>query len=208
MKRMRGMFGSLFPQKYDFVGMLVEQAENTVTGMEAYIAWVNQDIPIPPDNLIKIGGELDVLRYTLEARLMEAFSTPFSRQDIYTLSRNIDYVMDYAVEIAREMYAFDVNPDEHIRAMSLSLLYGTRYVVEGTRYLGMEKAGVEVSIRNGRMHIHAIEDTYIACMADLFKTDDVMDAMKKREIYYLLRNAGKALSVTLDIIHKSVVGQA
>jgi hypothetical protein len=58
------------------------------------------------------------------------------------------------------------------------------------------------------MHIHAIEDTYIACMADLFKTDDVMDAMKKREIYYLLRNAGKALSVTLDIIHKSVVGQA
>jgi uncharacterized protein Yka (UPF0111/DUF47 family) len=208
MGRMRGMFGSLFPQKYDFVAMLVEQAESTVTGMEAYLEWVNQDIPFPPDDLIRIGGEVDLLRYTLEARLIEAFSTPFNRRDIYTLSRNIDYILNYAVEIAREMYAFDVRPDEPIREMSLSLLYGTRHVVEGTRYLGTDKARVEVSIRNGRMQIHAIEDTYISCMADLFQTDDVMNAMKKREIYYLLREAGKALRITLSIMHKTVVGQA
>lgn len=206
--RMRGIFGSLFPQKYNFEAMLVEQAESTFAGMEAYLQWINEDTLTPPDELIRTGSEVDLLRYKLEARLIEAFSTPFNRQDIYMLSRNIDYILNYAIETAREMYAFGVSPDEPIREMSLSLLYGTRHVVEGTRYLGTDKGRVEDSIRKGRKHVHAIEDMYITCMADLFQTGDAMTAMKKREIYYHLRDAGKALRITLYIMHKAVVGLA
>ncbi|WFN34555.1 DUF47 domain-containing protein [Methanogenium sp. S4BF] len=206
--RMRGMFGSLFPLKYDFEAMLVEQAESTFSGMEAFLQWINEDTLTPPDELIRIGSEVDLLRYKLEAKLIEAFSTPFNRQDIYTLSRNIDYILNYAVETAREMHAFGVSPDEPIREMSLSLLYGTRHVVEGTQYLGTDKARVEDSIRKGRKHVHAIEDMYITCMTDLFRTGDAMNAMKKREIYYHLRDAGKALRITLYIMHKAVVGLA
>jgi len=206
--KMRGIFGSLFPQKYDFEAMLVEQAESTFVGMEAYLQWINEDALTPPDELISIGSEVDLLRYKLEARLIEAFSTPYDRQDIYRLSRNIDYILNYAIETAREMHAFGVSPDESIREMSLSLVHGTRHVVEGTRYLGVDKARVEDSIRKGRKHVHTIEDTYITCMADLFQTDDAMSAMKKREIYYHLRGAGKALRITLYTMHKAVVGLA
>ncbi|WP_062397964.1 hypothetical protein [Methanogenium cariaci] len=125
------------------------------------------------------------------------------------LSRNIDYILNYAVETAREMHAFNVSPDDPIRDMSLSLLHGTRHVVEGTRYLGTDKGGrVEDSIRKGRKHVHMIEDRYITCMADLFGSDDAMNAMKKREIYYHLRDAGKALRITLYIMHKAMVGLA
>ena len=206
--KMRGIFGSLFPQKYDFEAMLVEQAESTFTGLEKYVQWINEDALTPPDELIKIGNEVDLLRYKLEARLIDAFSTPYNRQDIYRFSRNIDYILNYAVETAREMHAFGVSPDEPIREMSLSLLYGTRHVVEGTRYLGVDKGRVEDSIRKGRKHVHTIEDIYITCMADLFQTDDAMNAMKKREIYYHLRDGGKALRITLYTMHKAVVGLA
>ncbi|GAB7015224.1 DUF47 domain-containing protein [Methanogenium cariaci] len=204
----RNIFGSVFPQKYDFEAMLVEQAENTLAGMETFIQWINEETLTPPDELISVGSEVDLLRYKLEARLIEAFSTPFNRQDIYMLSRNIDYILNYAVETAREMHAFNVSPDDPIRDMSLSLLHGTRHVVEGTRYLGTDKGRVEDSIRKGRKHVHMIEDRYITCMADLFGSDDAMNAMKKREIYYHLRDAGKALRITLYIMHKAMVGLA
>ncbi|WAI00558.1 DUF47 domain-containing protein [Methanogenium organophilum] len=203
-----GIFGSFFPPKYDFEAMLVEQAERTLAGMEAFTRWMNEDTLTSPDALIQIGREVDLHRYNLEARLLEAFSTPFNRQDIYTFSRNMDYILNHAVETAREMHAFGVIPDEPIREMSQSLLHGTRHVLEGTRYLGTDKGRVEDSIRKGRKHVHAIEDIYITCMADLFQTNDAMEAMKKREIYYHLRGGGKALRMTLYIMHKAVVGLA
>ena len=204
----RGIFSSIFPQKYDFEAMLVEQAESTFAGMEAFVEWINEEPLAPPDALVSIGSDVDLIRYRLEAKLIDAFSTPYSRQDIYRLSRNIDYILNYAVETAREMHAFGVSPDEPIREMSTALLHGTRHVVDGTRYLGADKGRVEDSIRKGRKHVHLIEDIYIACMADLFCTDDAMNAMKKREIYYHLRDAGKALRITLYIMHKAVVGLA
>lgn len=207
-RKKRWIFGSFFPPKYDFEAMLVEQAERTLAGMEAFTRWMNEETLISPDDLIQTGSEVDLERYKMEARLLEAFSTPFNRQDIYTLSRNMDYILNHAVETAREMYAFGVKPDEHIREMSFALLYGTRHVLEGTRYLGSDKGRVEESIRKGRKHVHAIEDLYIACMAELFQTDDAMEAIKKREIYYHLRGGGKALRMTLYIMHKAVVGLA
>ncbi|MDE4908850.1 DUF47 domain-containing protein [Methanogenium marinum] len=204
----RNLFGSVFPQEYNFEAMLVEQAEITLSGMEIFIEWIHEDSLVSPSVLISTGKEVDLVRYRLEDKLMEAFSTPFNRQDIYTLSRNIDYILNYAVDTAREMHAFDVSPDDPIREMSENLLYGTRQVVEGTRSLGTDKEKVEECIRKGRTYVHTIEDCYIACMADLFRTDDAMNAMKKREIYHHLRDGGKALRMTLYIMHKAVVGLA
>jgi hypothetical protein len=42
-------------------------------------------------------------------------------------------------------------------------------------------------------------------MADLFAADDAMAALRRREIYYRLRDAGRALRATVDILHKAVV---
>lgn len=47
---MRGIFGSLFPQKYDFEAMLVEQAESTFAGMEVFLQWINEDALTPRTN--------------------------------------------------------------------------------------------------------------------------------------------------------------
>ena len=204
----RGIFDAVFPQEYDFEAMLTHQAECTLTGMEALIAWLDADTLTAPDELIRIGDDVDRVRYELEDLLLEAFSTPFNRQDIYTLSRNIDYILNYAVDTAREMYAFDVLPDPPIREMAQALLSGTRHVVEGIRSIGTDKAQVEECIRKGRTQVHSIEDRYIACMAELFRTDDVMEAMKKREIYHHLHDGGTALRRALYIIHKTQVGLA
>ncbi|HPX73563.1 MAG TPA: DUF47 domain-containing protein, partial [Methanoregulaceae archaeon] len=57
-----------------------------------------------------------------------------------------------------------------------------------------------------REAMHRIEDLYIESMGILLNSDDALGAMKKREIYHHLRDAGRALRYTVDILHKAVVG--
>ena len=188
--------------------MLEEQAECTQAGVGTFVFWL-KDVPLKdPVHIDRMAEEVDEFRHRMENKMASAFSTPFDRQDMYNLSRHMDYILNHVVDTAREMHAFGVIPDEPVREMSQSLLHGTRHVLEGTRYMGTDKGRVEDSIRKGRKHVHAIEDIYITCMADLFQTDNAMEAMKKREIYYHLRGGGKALRMTLYIMHKAVVGLA
>ena len=65
---------------------------------------------------------------------------------------------------------------------------------------------MEDLIRKASDADHEIKALYVAGMAELFRTDDPMNALKKREIYHHLRDAGRALRRTLDILHHAVVG--
>jgi uncharacterized protein len=65
---------------------------------------------------------------------------------------------------------------------------------------------VERSIREAREAIHTLDDRYIAAMKELFASGEAIDALKRREIYHHLRDAGRALRDTVDILHQAVVG--
>jgi len=66
----------------------------------------------------------DTLRHDMEDRLMEAFTTPFDRQDIYQISRQMDYILNNCLSTAQEMNAFEVPPDDAIRKMAYALRNG------------------------------------------------------------------------------------
>jgi len=104
------------------------------------------------------------------------------------------------------MYAFSVQPDDAIRSMAGALLEGTWYTVQGVEAMSRDKKRVKDLIRSARVSMRTIDDLYIHGMADLFDQDDVIEALRKREIYHHLRDAGKALRLTVDILHHAVVG--
>ena len=52
---------------------------------------------------------------------------------------------------------------------------------------------------------HEIERIYIAAMAALFKRGEASEAMKKREIYHHLKDAGRELGAAVDILHRIIV---
>ncbi len=139
-------------------------------------------------------------------KLINSFSTPFDRQDIYDLSRQMDYLLNFSKETAIEMYTFGVGADKTILAMAEALLRGTAFTVKGVKIMNTDKGGVEDLIRKASDADHEIKALYVAGMAELFRTDDPMNALKNREIYNHLRDAGRALRRTLDILHHSVVG--
>jgi hypothetical protein len=204
----RSIFASIFPREYDFEGMLAEQSDRTITGINEFIRWLDT-IPLSnPVNLERIENEVDLHRRDLEEKLVNSFSTPFDRQDIFSISRQMDYILNFSKETAKEMYAFGVHPDKTILEMTRELLYGTECISRGVRNIKKDKDAVEDEIRQARESYHKMEELYISGMADLFRTNDAMHALRTREIYHHLRDAGRAMRDTLDILHNAVIDLA
>jgi uncharacterized protein Yka (UPF0111/DUF47 family) len=205
-KMKQSIFNSIFPREYDFEEMLAEQAEKTLTGVESLVTWLNTEPLEDPSHLVQIDKEVDAMRHRMEDKLINSFSTPFDRQDIYDLSRQMDYLLNFAKETAIEMYTFGVGPDKTILAMAEALHRGTSLTVQGVKIINARKDQIEDLIRKAGDADHEIETLYVFGMAELFRTDDPMNALRKREIYHHLRDAGRALRKTLDILHHAVVG--
>lgn len=206
--RIAGLFATIFPREYDFEGMLVTQAGHTVAGVRAFTSWL-QVVPLAnPIELEQMEINVDALRHDMEDKLIQSFSTPFDRQDIYSISRQMDYILNFSKETAREMYAFGVLPDRHIVGMAARLLEGTECIAEGVRALRSDKEHVEDVIRCARNTYNTLDELYIDGMAELLRTDDAMCAMRTREIYHHLRGAGQAMRDTLDILHNAVIDLA
>lgn len=203
--RIQGIFQSVFPSEHDFYGMLSLQAIKTLEGVGAFVDWLQEDPRTDPVRLEEMEDEVDNLRYAMEERLIDAFSTPFDRQDIYSLSRQMDYILNYAKDCAREMYAFGVYPDEPILLMARALLRGTERVTTMVQAMGTDQRRVRQIIPEARTSIREIEDTYVQAMAALLATDNSMAALRRREIYSRLKDAGRALRATVDILHRAVV---
>lgn len=204
----RGIFSALFPREHDFHAMLEAQADRTVAGVRSFAGWLELSPPANPLELEAIENEVDQMRHAMEEKLISSFSTPFDRQDIYSISRQMDYILNFSRETAREMFAFGVLPDPPIMAMTGYLLSGTECIARGIHALDENKARVEEEIRHAREAYNALEDRYILGMAVLLKTDDAMQAIRTREIYHHLRDAGRAMRDTLDILHNAVIDLA
>ncbi|HEX3000783.1 MAG TPA: DUF47 family protein [Methanoregula sp.] len=203
-----GIFASLFPREHDFYAMLDKQAEWTVVGVREFVNWLTVLPLASPDDLEEIENAVDLMRHDMEDKLIRSFSTPFDRQDIYSISRQMDYILNFSKETAKEMVAFSVVPDEHIRSMARQLLEGTESIGRGIGALDSDKDAVENEIRCARRAYNILEEQYITGMAELLRTNDAMQAIRTREIYHHLRDAGRAMRDTLDILHNAVIDLA
>ncbi|HNS82307.1 MAG TPA: DUF47 family protein, partial [Methanolinea sp.] len=93
-KGKKGVFEFIFPIEHDFEAMLVEQAEKTLECVYSLVQWLKKTPTDDPQQLMQLEMQLDAMRYDMEDKLMASFSTPFDRQDIYSLSRQMDYIVN------------------------------------------------------------------------------------------------------------------
>lgn len=196
----------LFPPNYDFYEILIEQADLTNKGINALLNWLsdtnNQDKYY---NVLKLVEDADTLRIDMEKKLIQSFITPFDRQDIYSISKSIDKILDYSKSTIDSMLDFAVEYDNIIQSMVEELSKGT---VELTNALSMLKENplkAESFVRPMREKENSIEKLYRKGMAILFNNSDTMEALKRREVYHHIKDAGKCLGDTIDVFHKIVV---
>jgi uncharacterized protein Yka (UPF0111/DUF47 family) len=150
--------------------------------------------------------EADEVRRILIDELNRTFVTPFDREDIFSLSRSIDDVVDYADSTVMEMVILNVKSTPFMLRMA-NLLKDAAYEI----WHAVQRLPTHPSVANEHANrAKALEAVYREAVADLFSGPEdihhVVEMLKMREIYRHLSNAAdrgdEAANTIADIIVK------
>ena len=199
-------------KQHNMVTMLIRQADLTLEGLLQLQNYMREPSLEIAETVRKLEKDADEVRRILIDELNHNFVTPFDREDIFALSRNIDDVMDYAYSTVDEMAILDVAPNTFLERMVSLLTDAAAEIQRGVMRL-QERPSVanEHAIRAKALE-NRVERVYREAIADLFNSphdvDHVVEMLKLREIYRHLSNAAdrgdEAANVIADIVVKRV----
>jgi predicted phosphate transport protein (TIGR00153 family) len=204
------MFRRFAKRENVFLKLLRQQASLTLDGLEALKAFMASQDPAASDLLNAKEKEADEARRILIDELNKTFVTPFDREDIFSLSRTIDDVLDYAYSTVSEMEILKVEPTSFMVRMS-SLLRDAAYeLLMAVDRLQDHPAVANDHCQRAKALENRVEDVYREAIADLFSGAEdiqhVVKMLKLREVYRHLSNASdrgdEAANVIADIVVK------
>lgn len=193
-----------------FYALLTQQAEKTLAGMDALLAFVSDPTNEQALAVHELEAEADEVRRILIDELNRTFITPFDREDIFALSRAIDDILDYGETTVEEMTTLGVAPNEFIQRMATVLRDAAKEL-----YLGMlrlkehPQVALDHATRAKALENQA-ERIYRQAIAHLFSgpedIEHVVLMLKMREVYRHLSNAAdrgdEAANILSDIVVK------
>jgi predicted phosphate transport protein (TIGR00153 family) len=194
-----------------FIRLIHDQALLTLEGLEALKAYFETQDPASAKLLTTKEKEADEARRILIDELNRTFVTPFDREDIFTLSRTIDDVLDYAYSTVSEMELFKVQVTPFMKRMS-SLLRDAAYeLLMAVDRLAQHPNVAGDHAQRAKSLENRVEDVYREALADLFSgandIEHVITILKLREVYRHLSNAAdrgdEAANVIADIVVKT-----
>ena len=188
-----------------FFELLFRQSSKTVEGLEALFAFAEDGTREKANSVRNLEREADELRRILIEELDKTFVTPIDREDIFSLSRAIDDIIDYANTTVDEMEIYGVKGDEHIKEMINILRKAVRELDEAVKILkSYPKIASEHAVK-AKAYENTMEKAYHVALADLFKGSDTVFMLKMREIYRHLSNAADRGDEAANIISSIVM---
>lgn len=195
-----------FRWRRDFVKMLLSQAEKTEEGLAALVEFIKNPSEEKGKSVERLEEEADELRRILVDELNQAFVTPIDREDIFSLSRAIDDMIDYAKSTVEEMLLFCVASDNHLRMMSDALYSASKDITAAVRIIKTHNRACFDHVIRAKKTENLVEHIYREALVELFKNSDVVMILKVRELYRHLSNAAdrgdEAANIIGDILVK------
>jgi predicted phosphate transport protein (TIGR00153 family) len=203
---------TLFAKRQNvFIKLTQQQASLTLEGLDALNAYMNGQNPDEAAATVGLKEkEADEARRILIYELNKTFVTPFDREDIFTLSRTIDDVLDYAYSTVDEMQMLKVEPTPHMQRMA-SLLRDAAYeLLMAVKRLDDHTGVAADHAQRAKALENRVETVYREALADLFSQaqniEQVVKMLKLREVYRHLSNAAdrgdEAANAIADIVVK------
>ncbi len=193
-----------------FLKLIHDQAALTLEGLDALKTFLDSHDPAASALLNTKEKEADEARRILIDELNKTFITPFDREDIFSLSRTIDDVLDYAYSTVSEMEILKVEPTPYMQRMA-SLLRDAAYELSmAVNSLEDHPAVSNDHAQRAKALENRVEDVYREALADLFSGAEdiqhVIKMLKLREVYRHMSNAAdrgdEAANVIADIVVK------
>jgi hypothetical protein len=195
------------PEQPDVLGMLRQQLEVTTEGMDALVAWARGDASKAA--LVRsLEHRGDEHKRELEAALTTAFTTPLEPEDLYTLSRGIDWILNLSKDLVRESEVMATTPDEALAEMCTRLAESVHLVSDAVHELGRDSALATEKANAALKAQRQIEKVYREAMAALVGVDDLREVMARRELYRRVARIGEVVVDVAERVWYAVVKEA
>ncbi len=185
------------PKNPDLLGLLCEQSAITVDGMRALVAWAAGD-PTAGDDVRALEHRADDKKRQLWRELRDAFSPPIDAEDLYSLSSDLDEVLNASKNLVREFEVMELTPDTATREMVLLLADATQSLADAFARLGKQEGDAtecaDAAIKSARR----IEHVYRSAMSTLLEVDDLREVMGRREAYRRLARIADHIHAVAD----------
>ncbi len=193
-----------------FQRLIEEQASITYEALKLLVSYLETlDSKVAEQLSIK-EKEADEVRRILIDELNRTFVTPFDREDIFSLSRSIDDIVDYADSTVMEMVILNVKSTPFMLRMA-NLLKDAAYEI----WHAVQRLPTHPNVANDHANRakaleNRVEAVYREAVADLFSGPEdvhhVVEMLKMREVYRHLSNAAdrgdEAANTIADIVVK------
>jgi uncharacterized protein Yka (UPF0111/DUF47 family) len=194
------------PDNPDLLKMLRDQTSITVEGMHALVEW-SSGAAGAADTVRDCEHRADQAKRTLWRALREAFSPPIDAEDLFSLSADLDEVLNAAKDLVREMEVMNMTPDAPTHEMVVLLAEAVGHLGEAFAELGGAgdaTAAADAAIKSQRR----VEHNYRAAMSALLDNPDLREVIAWREVYRRLSRLGDLVHHVAERVWYAVVKEA
>jgi uncharacterized protein Yka (UPF0111/DUF47 family) len=191
----------------DVHSMLRAQVAITRDGMSEFEAWCagNEEAA---DRVRDAEERGDVAKRELLVALRGAFVTALEPEDLFALSRGVDWILDYTKDLVSEAEAMGSPPDSGISQMAGLLREAVEDLDTAIGELGDDgdaaTAAADAAIKGGR----EVEHVYYRGMAGLLEIEDRSERISRRELYRRCDRIGEAVIDVAERVVYAVVKQS
>ena len=195
----------------NFLRLICEQAAHTQRGLEALQAYMKEPSEAHALSVRMAEKDADEVRRILIDELNRSFVTPIDREDLFSLSRAIDDVLDYADSTVEEMTMLEVVPNQYLVRMVSLLRDAAEDINRGVQRLEDRPNVANDHAVRAKALENRVEAVYREAIGALFNgprdVEHVVEMLKLREIYRHLSNAADRGDEAANIIGDIVVKQ-
>lgn len=182
------------PDTPDILGLLRRQVALTVRGMDAFAAWAAAGEDAQAAATVRaIEHEADTVKRALRSSLREAFVTPLDPEDLFALSRGIDWILNHAKDAIGESEVMNCPPDAATAAMAALLAESVHHIDAGIALLADRSPDAEDTADAAVKAERRLEKAYRAAMAALAELDDVRVVIGRQELYRRCSRMGETV---------------
>lgn len=172
------------PDVPDVVGLLREQSAITVRGIDAFAAWAAAGGDAHAAiSVHRAEHEADAAKRDLLVALRAAFVTPLDPEDLFAVSRGIDWILNHAKDAIGESEVMDCAPDGATAAMAARLADAVRHIDAALAGLALSGGDPDAEATAAVKSERKLEKAYRAAMGALAGEADLRVVMGRQELY-------------------------
>lgn len=188
------------PDSPDVLGLLRAQTAISVDGLDAFARWAGGDVTAAAA-VIEADRRGDAAKRELLAALRSALITPIEPEDVFTVSRGVDRILNSAVDVITESRVLACTPDERVAEMARLIAHAVRQIDIAIAVLGEDSDRATASADAAIATTRELDDAYGRGMAELLDLDERSARIGGRELY---RRCSRIADLIVDVAERVV----